>query len=259
VNSLSQRPCARRRTAPRHARLSRQLPAPGEISLVGDEVAEVGVAATALGRADLLRDPDALLQLDQAAQVALVGARGADVVQRVSADLVEPERLRHRQRLLPGCDCEFAGVGEHVVAGDMAEDQSLRRGGPQRGDELRGRADVRRQALAVTLVECRVGEQDLRLGGRLTIACRHERVARLQEQLASHSRPVARFREPKQQRRTVGSTTGPELQCLRVEARRCREGVEPRGPIAGLSQRNARTLGDRVGRLACCPRNSAVS
>ena len=66
----------------------------------GVERGQVVVASQQIGNGiEPLREGNALLQLDKPLVIAEVSSRGADRVESVSAEIVEPELLGKRQRL----------------------------------------------------------------------------------------------------------------------------------------------------------------
>src|SRR5439155_310036 len=67
------------------------------------------------------RESNALLQLDEPLAIAEVPSRGADAVQNVSAEIVEPELLGKRQRLTAELERTVEAIAQHLVPRHLAE------------------------------------------------------------------------------------------------------------------------------------------
>src|SRR5262249_22753813 len=71
-------------------------------------------------------DLETMLDVGHPGAIAAAAARRPERDQRLGAELVEVERLRHRERLAAGRDRTVMLIGEHLVAGGLTKHPRLR-------------------------------------------------------------------------------------------------------------------------------------
>src|SRR2546427_4349708 len=108
------------------AALRLQLPGSAQIAALGEHRCEIRARPHALRRVDRFRNLDAALEVLDPAEIAGLDPSGANVVESVGSNRVEPELVSHRERLTAETDGLLGLAGNHVEAGDRAEDVGLR-------------------------------------------------------------------------------------------------------------------------------------
>ena len=93
--------------------------------------------------------------------------RPADVVERVGPDLVEPELLRHLQRLPTHLNRALVSICEHVVAGDLGEDPRVNARRRSSRNQRPGIVEMFGQAVSAAPVPAEIREHERRLCGCL--------------------------------------------------------------------------------------------
>ena len=188
------------------------------------------------------------------ARVAERGARDADARERVRAQLVEAERARPSPA--PRAPTRIASSSWPSAmrnAGEAGQHVRLRRRGRRVREQLRSPArSPASVVVAAALHPGHVGERRLGLGGGLALAGGEQRVAGLLDDLGAPRprRGSARGRSGGAAVACPGRPPATSSTAARVEARRGREGVQRRGAVAGLAQREPRAPRELVGRLA---------
>jgi hypothetical protein len=124
-------------------------------------------------------DPEALVEVREAALVPDPDATRANVVEETRTDLVQPQPLRHRQHLTAETNRRLVVVRQHPEPRALGEDTHLRRRRGRVGDERDGPSKVCVGHVALPPLPERDGQERLAVRGSVDVSLREKAGNRL--------------------------------------------------------------------------------